>query len=689
MQPPLHLQPTFSTHAWSLQPGHRNSRALAASWLTLASSTELKAWEEKRGGFYQHETHHSLICSHLDELRVRLRASSEALGRSVLHGVDVDATSLQLVDIKLLRAATGKGQQEVHYDVLEYEFARQCYTVLLYLTATELTAVPKAPLNELRDTFTEGEKKPSPSALHKLRRNSFHTCRVDAGDLLAFNAAVPHFGVANPDLHDRYVLFLHFSPRGTPLHDTEEQRYPLGVPISRSKRPYHTLQPTQKWERKTQARKALEAIDCPPEALVEEQRTTPQELIHLSTSVREQIRSVPRLRVPSEKTIINCKRELASTHATETGTFANGAYITDPVRFVSVLSSQSSLLTVGGDAGGGHTKLGITYCTPGGTQAFAALLVYAGKDSWADLHALTAPAVTPFIADSSNFPHIFAVLQHFIDTRSAFLNGDWSFINGVLGLMSPSATHPCPICIVSHNNFLRTARYRSATDKHSVHRDQSPLLTIPPERIVPTPLHLFLGISNRIILGAYKELFGEAVVQEAVARVKTIHSAGCGGASDLYDLNGPEITQFIKRQHGRGPFSVITSAASCPAASRAAHSLLSRWLQQLHSCLLHSRDWALDELESWRSAVIDIHQHWQAETHSDAFPKLHMLHHTIEFAERHRFLGRASEAQMEAFHAQFNTLFHDHHLNQGSNTSERLRRSLADATLRAIQSLVR
>ena len=28
----------------------------------------------------------------------------------------------------------------------------------------------------------------------------------------------------------------------------------------------------------------------------------------------------------------------------------------------------------------------------------------------------------------------------------------------------------------------------------------------------------------------------------------------------------------------------------------------------------------------------------------DAFPQLHMLRHSLDFAERHRFLGRASEA---------------------------------------------
>ena len=687
MQPPLHLQLTFPTHGWALQPGHRNSRALAAGWLTLATSTELKNWEEKRGGFYQHSTHDSLVCSHLDELRVRLRASSEALGRSVLHGVEVDATTQQLVDIKLLRAAAGKGLQEVHYDVPEYEKAVQCYTVLLYLTQTESTAVPKLPLSELRDTFTEGEKKPTAAALKKLQRNNFHTWRVEAGDLLAFNAAVPHFGVANPDLHDRFVLFLHFSPRGTPLHDTEEQRYPHGVPATRSKRPYDTLGPTQKWERKKQARQALEAIDCPPAALMEEQRTAPQELLHLPKSVRQQIRSVPSLHIPSEQTMIKCKQQLAITHATETGTFVGGAFITDPVRFVSVLCAQSSLLAVGGDCGGGQTKIGVTYSV-GSVQHFAALLVYEGGDSWLELQDCRAPGLTPFVGESAAFPHIWAVLQHLIDTCGAFLNGDWCFLNAVLGLMSPSATHPCPICIVSHKSLLSSSRYRTPTDRHSLHPQQRPLLSIPPERIVPTPLHLFLGISNRIILEAFGELLGKDLVEAALKPVTTVHSAGCGGAADLHDLNGPEISKWVKKQCSANMLAAAASSSSPSAATKATHSILSRWLEQLHSSLLHCRDWTGDELESWRSVVDDIWQHWRAEAKTEPFPKLHMLRHSLEFAERHRFLGRASEAQIESFHASFNVFFHKHHLNQGGNTTERLRRSLADASLRAVQPLL-
>ena len=385
--------------------------------------------------------------------------------------------------------------------------------------------------------------------------------------------------------------------------------------------------------------------------------------------------------------MIKCKQLLATSHATETGTFAGGAYITDPVRYVSVLCSQSSFIAVGGDAGGGRCVLGVTH-SAAGKQHFAALLVYEGGDSWLELQDCCAEGLTPFTGDSAAFPHIWAVLQHFIDTRGAFLNGDWCFLNAVLGLMAPSTTHPCPICIVGKNNLLSSSRYRTANDRHSIDRTHTPLLTIIPERIVPTPLHLFLGISNRIILDAYKELFGEAVVLQAVAAIKTVHSSGCGGASDLYDLNGPEISKFLKQNRSAAMLESPAAAVILPAAARASHSILSRWLEQLHCSLLHSRDWTPADIGAWCSVVDDIQQHWCAETSQAAFPKLHMLRHSLEFAERHRFLGRASEAQIESFHAQFNVLFHKQHRNQSSNTAERLRRSLADTALRAVQPLL-
>ena len=59
---------------------------------------------------------------------------------------------------------------------------------------------------------------------------------------------------------------------------------------------------------------------------------------------------------------------------------------------------------------------------------------------------------------------IYAVLQHIINTHTAtrpvFVNGDCVFINALLGLMSPAATHPCFICTVSKDYLHMQAAYR-------------------------------------------------------------------------------------------------------------------------------------------------------------------------------------------------------------------------------------
>ena len=237
----------------------------------------------------------------------------------------------------------------------------------------------------------------------------------------------------------------------------------------------------------------------------------------------------------------------------------------------------------------------------------------------------------------------------------------------------------------AHKSLLSTSRYRTPADKHSLHARQSALLTINPERIVPTPLHLFLGISNRILLDAFSELLGKELVEQSLKPITTIHSAGCTGLSDLHDLNGPEICKWIKRGCSSTLLAAAAAAGDIEASKKASHSILTRWLQQLHDHLLHKDEWTPQQLIDWRAAVDDIQQHWCAETSQAAFPKLHMLRHSLEFAERHRILGRVSEAQIESFHATFNALFNKQHRNKSKETAVRLRRSLADATLRAVQ----
>jgi len=244
---------------------------------------------------------------------------------------------------------------------------------------------------------------------------------------------------------------------------------------------------------------------------------------------------------------------------------------------------------VGGDAGDQLTKLGVTYVQDN-QQKFAALLVYRGSDKYDDLNSLQQQGLTPFQGDSQQYGTIFDVLQRIIDLMKAFLNGDWPFINTVLGLKNASATHPCPICCISSSNLLGSAQYRKPEHSHSRNRNHDRLLSISSDRIVPTPLHLFLGISNRIILDAFSELLSKELVEEALKQVTTIHSAGCGGKSDLFDLNGPEIRKWIKKECSSTLREAAEKENSLTAEQKATHSILSRWLQQLHDHLLHKKE---------------------------------------------------------------------------------------------------
>ena len=228
------MPPTFNFYSlqqqgWKLLNSSRTTRALCTSWLQLARDNELKQWEIKRGGFYQHDTAPSLKCSFLDEKRVRLHQSADHIARTQLALVGVNVASLNLAAVKLLRSSYGEGLQEIHYDITTYDQAIKCFTVLIYLTDTLSTAIPTLPMSEMRHCFTDGEKRPSPEALKFLSREKFQSKRVIAGDMLVLNCAVPHYGVANPDEQDRYVLFLLYYPSNSDMPDTEQQRYPHGV----------------------------------------------------------------------------------------------------------------------------------------------------------------------------------------------------------------------------------------------------------------------------------------------------------------------------------------------------------------------------------------------------------------------------------------------------------------------------
>ena len=289
-------------------------------------------------------------------------------------------------------------------------------------------------------------------------------------------------------------------------------------------------------------------------------------------------------------------------------------------------------------------------------------------------------------------------------------------MNTMLGLKNHCADHPCPRCLVYKGNLLSTKAAKRkrghSLKKHSFKSVDERLIVIDPSRIVPSPVHLFLGFGNRYVKRLV-QLFGEEAVNEAIEKYRTLHSAGHGGAGDLYALNGPELCKCLDRGLGAKLLKSLetklanesnesSSAASASLSSssstftidksldhQAIVEHLERWMKQLKTQLLHANDWDRQDIKAWRTLVNEIQTRWPQFTNTPAFPKLHMLQHTHEFASEHGFLGRASEAQVESFHQTWNYLYQKQHRNMSHNTPERIRRCLADSVLIAVQPLLR
>ena len=125
-------------------------------------------------------------------------------------------------------------------------------------------------------------------------------------------------------------------------------------------------------------------------------------------------------------------------------------------------------------------------------------------------------------------------------------------------------------------------------------------------------------------------------------------------------------------------------------AFKANRDKMQMWLEKLHEFLLKSKKkkklWDSTELWKFRQFLDDIYKNWQSTTRDRPFPKLHMLRHAVEFAEKHHILGAASEAQIESFHFRFNSLYEVRHRNMSLNPKERVRRCLADSVLSLVPS---
>ena len=177
----------------------------------------------------------------------------------------------------------------------------------------------------------------------------------------------------------------------------------------RSKRPYEQLGSTQRWERRQKGKAALADIGVPASALCSHQPTAAS-LLPISTAERRKFRRLETtFKLPCEQKMADCKRQFSQTHGTQTACFTLppieadenervGAFVTDPIRLVRLLTASSPFVAVGGDKGSSWTKLGVTYQHKQ-RQRFLPLLIFEGKDSYESLHELRTPNLTCFTDD--------------------------------------------------------------------------------------------------------------------------------------------------------------------------------------------------------------------------------------------------------------------------------------------------
>lgn len=466
-------------------------------------------------------------------------------------------------------------------------------------------------------------------------------------------------------------------------------------------------------------------IDCPVDSVLLPTKVPTKDMIHLPTSVRNDIRTVGKLRqfVKSEHSFKKLKNKLSVSHGTKTASFCKeivlvhppdepdeppvefqGAYVVNPLKLIEKTCKSARRIALGGDCGGGITKLGITWSErpPGqrhATSHFLCLLVYEGSDKWPFLNALKTPGLTRFKGQSRHHATILDIFQHLINRKGklkAYLNGDWLFLNALLGIKSPSCTYPCPICLVNSDRLddKKVYKERLATHRNSMHKTFTPLLTIKAKMIVPAPLHVMLGLANKIIGETVPNHFSEderkIEYDKLVKNVKSVHQPGHSGRSSVKSFNGPEITKWLKEECMEKLSENDTGLTPERCSVHDDCAEMNEWIASMQHNLLGTTKRISDRaLMKWRSKAATIRREWQNKTNTNPIPKLHLLRHSVDFMKNHRFLAELSESRIESFHAQFNRLYHIHHHNLGGLVPERLRRALADSILTALQPMIK
>ena len=520
----------------------------------------------------------------------------------------------------------------------------------------------------------------------------------------------------------------------------EEQHEARGLLIqklsakTRSLKPWEELSShSERWERLQLLHLCCTALAMPSTIVQSTQQKTPAAAVaHLDNKILKQIRDV--LPVPSFNTIAAVREQLADAAGMRTASFTvdeqQFTVVTDPLRCVQVLTQHSQVFVIGGDRGGGTTKLGVTYTTRSGIRSFVPLVTTSGKDDHPSFSLLNRPAAQlgfAFTMDTAahaepSFQTYQAVLQWLVDDYEMLLNGDMPCVNAVCGLSAPSATYPCAFCTVHLRSLLEKSGPRTdeqlqlnvaalleypalAGTPTVLSQKYVPFLKVPAGRIVPFPLHIVLGIADLIITEVYAAWVGISFIRERMQQVQRRPiGTWAPGVSEVFSLNGPQLQRWLKDDHcsavaGRTqhlidtlPRSVtfrvdkkpiFTSYLRPHTATPTCISILSNWMTSLFETLLRRKAWSEADVSSFEELQKEIWEHWESVAGRPPIPKIHALIHIAPFARRHGAVGLYSESEIESSHGESNRAM-ETHKNMTQNPAERMRRAHVSVLLKRL-----
>ena len=192
-------------------------------WLQWAHSKPKRDWEEKRGEWFQ---------LNAADVRPTLLDAAVDLGREFLLRAIAEKTFLvELKALKVMSSPPGKGLQDDHCDAATLLEAEGCYTVIIYLTAGDSTALPCLPYDkEMHRVCWELDAAAAAKAKLKIKMTTFP---VLPGSALVLSHKTLHHGPKNTGASNRITLFQHWVPKEGVLAkqtpDSELQRLPFGL----------------------------------------------------------------------------------------------------------------------------------------------------------------------------------------------------------------------------------------------------------------------------------------------------------------------------------------------------------------------------------------------------------------------------------------------------------------------------